>query len=163
MLAGHSLGAGVALCVAASLPGCAALAALDGALPVQMPPPDWSRLERAARTPSFRVIRGFMRVTRVGAALSIPEMQAMAQGYLSRWEAFAAALQDLACPAVYVLGSRAASGPDGEAALAAMRTGAERIAELAPGIEVRWLATGHHMTRMVPRDLAEAMGAVRGG
>ena len=107
--------------------------------------------------------RCFMRVTRVGAALSIPEMQAMAQEYLSRWEAFAAALQDLACPAVYVLGSRAASGPDGEAALAAMRTGAERIAELAPGIEVRWLATGHHMTRMVPRDLAEAMGAVRGG
>jgi pimeloyl-ACP methyl ester carboxylesterase len=31
------------------------------------------------------------------------------------------------------------------AALAAASTGADRIAELAPGIEVRWLATGHHM------------------
>ena len=86
----------------------------------------------------------------------------MAQGYLSRWEAFAAALQDLACPAVYVLGSRAASGPDGEAA--SRRThwrGADRRAR--PRHRGPWLATGHHMTRMVPRDLAEAMGAVREG
>ena len=157
VLAGHSLGAGIALSVAASLPDCAGFAALDGALPVPMPPPDWSRLERAARAPSFRVIRGLMRMTRVGAALSIPEMQAMAEDYRSRWEAFAAALQDLTCPAVYVLGSRATSGPDGEAALAAVRTGADRIAEIAPGIEVRWLATGHHMTRTMPREVADAL------
>jgi esterase len=148
VLAGHSLGAGLALAVAASFPGCAGFAALDGALPAELPAPDWTQLERAAR---------------VGASLSIPEMQAIAQDYWSRWEEFEVALQRLACPAVYVLARRQAPGPDGAAALEAVHAGAERIAELAAGIEVRWLDTGHAMTRTRPREVAEALRALSGG
>src|SRR6185437_4202731 len=67
-LVGHSLGAGVALCAAAATPDCAGLVAIDGALPVQTPPPDWARARRAVRKPSIVLARALMRALRVGSA-----------------------------------------------------------------------------------------------
>lgn len=145
VLVGHSLGAGVALCAAATIPDCGGLVALDGALPVRMPPPDRDRARRAARAPSLVLARALMRALRVGAALSIEQMQAIAEDLLTRGDEFEHALRSLACSARYLLGSRVGPGPDGAAALEAARMGARRVSEIDPAIEVAWLDTGHTM------------------
>ncbi len=162
VLVGHSLGAGVALCAAATIPDCGGLVALDGALPVRMPPPDRNRARRAARAPSLVLARALMRALRVGAALSIEQMQAIAEDLLTRGDEFEHALRSLACPARYLLGSRVGPGPDGAAALEAARMGARRVSEIDPAIEVAWLDTGHAIPRTMPDEVADAAVALGG-
>lgn len=156
VLVGHSLGAGVALCAAAATPDCAGLVAIDGALPVRTPPPDWARARRAARKPSIVLARALMRALRVGSAMSIDELQAIAADLLGRADEFERALRSLSCPARYLLGSRAGPGPDGGAALEAARAAARRVTEIDPAIEVTWLDTGHAIPRTMPAEVAEA-------
>lgn len=162
VLVGHSLGAGVALCAAATIPDCGGLVALDGALPVRMLPPDRDRARRAARAPSLVLARALMRALRVGAALSIEQMQAIAEDLLTRGDEFEHALRSLACPARYLLGSRVGPGPDGAAALEAARMGARRVSEIDPAIEVAWLDTGHAIPRTMPDEVADAAVALGG-
>ena len=150
VLVGHSLGAGVALCAAATIPDCGGLVALDGALPVRMLPPDRDRARRAARAPSLVLARALMRALRVGSAISIEQMQAIAEDLLTRGDEFEHALRSLACPARYLLGSRVGPGPDCAAALEAARMGARRVSEIDPAIEVAWLDTGHAIPRTMP-------------
>ena len=103
-----------------------------------------------------------MRALRVGAALSIEQMQAIAEDLLTRGDEFEHALRSLACPARYLLGSRVGPGPDGAAALEAARMGARRVSEIDPAIEVAWLDTGHAIPRTMPDEVADAAVALGG-
>jgi pimeloyl-ACP methyl ester carboxylesterase len=156
-LVGHSLGAGVALEVAARLRDCRALALLDGALLVEGPAPDRHQRSRFQSHPANVARRLVMRRLHRGPSMAVAEYLALADEYRAQTPRFEAALRAVRCPTLYLLASEPEPGADGAAAQAARHGTAERAVEANPLVGVAWIDTGHVMIRTRPHQVAQAL------
>jgi pimeloyl-ACP methyl ester carboxylesterase len=156
-LVGHSLGAGVALEVAARLSDCRALALLDGALLVAGPAPDRRQRTRFQSHPANVARRLVMRRLHRGPSMAVADYLALADEYQVQAPRFEPALRAVRCPTLYLLASHSEPGAEGAAAQAARHATAERAVEANPLVGVAWLETGHVMIRTRPHQVAQAL------
>jgi pimeloyl-ACP methyl ester carboxylesterase len=156
-LVGHSIGAGVALEVANRIDDCRALAMIDGALPVELPVPDGRGPGRPVHnfvvTARRVALHGILRNT----SISFAELMRIGDDYRSRFSEFDQELHAVACPALYILGSRTEPDPTGPAFQAAREKAAARAVQANPRIRVRWIDARHDMIRTHPRQVAAAL------
>ena len=156
-LVGHSFGAGIVLEVAVGNENCRALALLDGALPVPVPPPDGRSSHMLLRSlvmfAKWMVLRPFHRVH----SLSSAKLREVGNDYRSRFPEFDSALRALECPAMLVLGSQMEDGRDGSALQVARQEAAARAIQSNPGIEVQWIEARHDMIQTHPREIAQSL------
>jgi pimeloyl-ACP methyl ester carboxylesterase len=155
-LAGHSLGAGVALEVARQTNQCRAVTMIDGAFPVEVPPPDTNQLDRLQHNPLFILLRGARRVVNRGMSMSFADVLALAEEYRHQFPRWEQELRSLTCPAQYLLGTKQ-GGPNGPIIQEARQATAELIVSLNPMVKVQWIDGGHGMARTNPVDVARAI------
>lgn len=155
-LAGHSLGAGVALEVASQTNQCRAVTMIDGAFPVEVPPPDTSQLNRLQHNPVFLLLYGVARLTKRRMSMSFADALAVGDEYLHQFSRWEQELRSLTCPAQYLLGTKQ-RGPNGPAGQEARRATAELTVNLNPLVKVQWINGGHGMARTNPLDVARAI------
>ena len=146
-LAGHSLGAGVALEVASHTNQCRAVTMIDGAFPVEVPPPDTDQLDRLQHNPVFLLLSGVGRLTQRGMSMSFADALAIAEEYRHQFTPWEQALRRLMCPAQYLLGAKEERGPNGPPIQDARRATAELTVNLNPMVKVQWIDAGHGMVR----------------
>ena len=156
-LVGHSLGAGVALDVASETSGCRAVTMIDGAFPVELPPPDTSQLDRVQHHPLYPILRSVARLRNRGLSMSLVDALTVAEEYRVQFANWEQALCRLACPAQYLLATEEVPGPNGPPAQAARRATAELAVTLNPLVEVHWIDAGHAMARTHPHEVAKAV------
>ena len=157
VLVGHSLGAGLALDVASQTSECRAVTMIDGAFPVELPPPDTSQFERIQHNPLYPVLRSVARLRNRGLSMSLVDALAVAEKYRVQFANWEQALCRLACPAQYLLATEEVPGPNGPPAQAARHTTAERAVTLNPLVKVQWIDAGHAMARTHPHEVAKAV------
>jgi len=156
-LVGHSLGAGVALDVASRARECRAVTMIDGAFPVEMPPPDTSQIDRIQHNPLYPILRGVARVRNRGLSMSLVDALSVAEEYRVQCAQWEQALCTLACPAQYLLAIEQTPGPNGQAAQAARNATAERAGALNPLVQVHWIDAGHGMARTHAHEVAKVV------
>jgi esterase len=156
-LVGHSIGAGMALQVAAGNENCRTLVLLDGAFPVPEPQPDDGRVHMLVRSLamfSIRTVKGpFGRVH----SLSSSEVREVGNDYRSRHAEFAVALRALECPTTLILGSQMEHGREGPAFQIARQEAADRAVESNPRIHVQWIEARHDMIQTQPGAICDAI------
>jgi pimeloyl-ACP methyl ester carboxylesterase len=156
-LVGHSLGAGVALDVASRTSECRAVTMIDGAFPIEMPPPDTSQIDRIQHNLLYPILSGVARVRNRGLSISLADALSVAEEYRVQCAQWEQALCTLACPAQYLLAIAQTPGPNGQAAQAARNATAERAVVLNPLVQVHWIDAGHGMARTHPHEVAKAV------
>jgi pimeloyl-ACP methyl ester carboxylesterase len=156
-LAGHSLGAGVALEVASQTNQCRAVTMIDGAFPVELPPLDTSRLDRLEHKPILVLLRRVARLLNRGISMSFGDAIAIGEEYHRQFAAWKQALGQLTCPAQYLLGTKEEKGRNGPPYQEARRAAAELAVDLNALVRVRWIDTGHGMVRTQPHEVASAL------
>jgi pimeloyl-ACP methyl ester carboxylesterase len=156
-LVGHSLGAGVALDVASETSRCRAVTMIDGAFPVELPPPNTSQLDRVQHHPLYPILRSVARLRNRGLSMSLVDALTVAEEYRAQFANWKQALCNLACPAQYLLATEDVPGPNGPPAQAARRATAELAVTLNPLVEVHWIDAGHAMARTHPHEVARAV------
>lgn len=154
---GSSLGAGVALEVASQTTECRAVTMIDGAFPVELPPPDTNQLGRIRHNPLFPLRRSLARLSNRGMSMSLVDALALAEAYRNRFNDWNQALRNLACPAQFLLATKEVPGPNGPPAQVARRSTAELAVTLNPLVKVRWIDAGHAIARTNPHEVAEAV------
>ena len=156
-LVGHSLGAGVALDVASRTSECRAVTMIDGAFPVEMPPPDTSHIDRMQHNPLYPILRSVARLGDRGLSMSLADALTVAEEYRVRCAQWEQAFCTLDCPAQYLLATEQIPGPNGQAVQAARNATAERAVALNPLIQAHWIDAGHGMARTHPHEVARAV------
>jgi pimeloyl-ACP methyl ester carboxylesterase len=156
-LVGHSLGAGVALEAANRIDGCRGVAMIDGALPVELPVPYGKVPGHPVRHFVVTARRAALHRILHHAPMSFAELSLIGDDYRGRFAEFDEALHAVACPALYILGSRVEHGPTGPA----FQTVREKAAALAvktnPHVRVQWIDARHNMIRTHPRQVAATL------
>jgi pimeloyl-ACP methyl ester carboxylesterase len=156
-LVGHSLGAGVALEVANRIDDCRALAMIDGALPVELPLLNGKAPRRPVRNLVVTArLAALHRILR-NAPMSYAALSRIGDDYRGRFSEFYEALHTVACPALYILGSRVERGPTGPAFQAVREKAAALAVQANPRIRVQWIDARHNMIRTHPRQVATAL------
>lgn len=156
-LVGHSLGAGVALEAANRIDDCRGLAMIDGALPVELPPPDGKAPGRPLRNLIVTARRAALHRILRNAPMSYTELSRIGDDYRGRFSEFDEELHGVACPALYVLGSRVEHGPTGPAFQAAREKAAVLAVQANPSVRVQWIDARHNMIRTHPRQVAAVL------
>ena len=156
-LVGHSIGAGVALEVANRIDDCRALAMIDGALPVELPLPDGKGPGRPVHNFVVTARRAALHRVLRNTSISYAELSRIGEDYRRRFSEFGQRLQTVACPALYLLGSRTEPGPTGPAFQAAREKAAALAVQANPRIRVQWIDARHDMFRTHARQVAAAL------
>jgi pimeloyl-ACP methyl ester carboxylesterase len=156
LLVGHSLGALLAVEVAANRPGCAGVVAVDGGLPVTRPPQatDQQAFQAEMARPLPRLLGRLTTALGLGVRLSAEELWQVMQAVEARESALNQAYTRLTCPALLVLAAKADPVPWGEAMQAAKVEAARRFQQAHPQVELVWLDCGHAIALQRPRELA---------
>jgi pimeloyl-ACP methyl ester carboxylesterase len=157
IVVGHSLGGHLAVEYAALQTECAGVVGVEGGLPVDLPAPDWVRMEAGGRRLVAGVAMSVMRVLRLGSALSYAEMKRLAEENDQWLRALGAAYDRISCPVLLVLGSRPDRVPQGIEIREAVRRGAKALQEAHPEVAVEWLPCGHFVPLERPAELAAAI------
>jgi pimeloyl-ACP methyl ester carboxylesterase len=156
-LVGHSLGAGVALEAANRIDDCRGLAMIDGALPVQLPLLDGKAPGRPLRNLVVTARRAALHRILRNAPMSYTELSRIGDDYRGRFTEFDEELHGVACPALYILGSRVEHGPTGPAFQAVREKAAALAVQANPSVRVQWIDARHNMIRTHPRQVAAAL------
>jgi pimeloyl-ACP methyl ester carboxylesterase len=156
-LVGHSLGAGVALEAANRIDDCRALAMIDGALPVELPLLNGKAPGRPVRNLVVTARRAALHRILRHAPMSYTELSRIGDDYRGRFSEFDEALHAVACPALYILGSRVEHGPTGPAFQSVRERAAALAVQANPRIRVQWIDARHNMIRTHPRQVASAL------
>jgi pimeloyl-ACP methyl ester carboxylesterase len=156
VLVGHSLGALLAVEVAAARPGCAGVVAVDGGLPVTRPPEatDQQAFRAELARPLQRLLGRLTTALGLGVRLSAEELWQLMQRVEARERAVDQAWARLTCPALLVLAAKADPVPWGEAMQAAKVEAAHRFQQAHPQVEQVWLDCGHAIPLQRPQELA---------
>ena len=153
-LVGHSLGAGVALMVAGAIADCRGLVLIDGALPAQLPVPYGKEPGHRVRNILVRITRAAGYRVRGNGPMSFADLSMIGDDYRTRAEEFDRALHTVACPTLYLVGSRTERGPTGPAFQNAREAAAARAVAVNPLVRVQWVDARHNMIRTHAREVA---------
>jgi pimeloyl-ACP methyl ester carboxylesterase len=156
-LVGHSLGAGVALEAANRIDDCRALAMIDGALPVELPLLNGKVPGRPLRNLVVTARRAALHRILRNAPMSYTELSRIGDDYRGRFSEFDEELHGVACPALYILGSRVEHSPTGPAFQAVREVAAALAVQVNPSVRVQWIDARHNMIRTHPRQVAAAL------
>jgi pimeloyl-ACP methyl ester carboxylesterase len=130
---------------------------IDGAFPVELPPPNTSQLDRVQHHPLYPILWSVARLRNRGLSMSLVDALTVAEEYRAQFANWKQALCNLACPAQYLLATEEVPGPNGPPAQAARRATAELAVTLNPLVEVHWIDAGHAMARTHPHEVARAV------
>jgi pimeloyl-ACP methyl ester carboxylesterase len=156
VLVGHSLGALLAVEVAATRPGCAGVVAVDGGLPVTRPPQatDQQAFRAELARPLPRLLGRLTTALGLGVRLSAEELWQVMQRVEARERALDQLYARLPCPALLVLAAKADPVPWGEAMQAAKVEAARGFQQAHPQLDQVWLDCGHAIPLQRPQELA---------
>ena len=152
VLAGHSIGADLALLHGSASDRCRGLVLVDGALTISPPETDWERFSILEDRWFVRALMFVGRRLGVTPRMSIQDIRALTTELESRREQFGDALKGLRVPALYVIGDQPDKVPDGR--LIHDRKMAA-VAEISSKFDVaiEYLPSGHFVPIRQPKQL----------
>ena len=157
VLVGHSLGGHLAVAYAADHAGCAGVVAVEGGVPVDLPPADPALM--APPGPVASVVAAVSRLLRLGSSIPYERMQRLVDEHAGWVRGLGDAYDRITCPVLVVLGAEADPVPQGVEIRDAVRDGARRLQAAHPEVAVEWLSGGHLIPLQRPAELAAAIGS----
>lgn len=152
VLAGHSIGADLALLHTSAGDRCRGVVLVDGALSITPPETDWERFSILEDRWFVKALMFVGRRIGVAPSMSMQEIRALTDDVESRRKEFGDALKSLRVPALYVIGDQPDKVPDGQ--LIHDRKMAA-IAEISSGFDVaiEYVPSGHFVPMRQPNRL----------
>jgi pimeloyl-ACP methyl ester carboxylesterase len=114
VLAGHSIGADIALIHSSHAKQCRGIVLVDGALTVSPPETDWEKFSIMEDRIWFKGLMGLGRRFGLAPSMTVSEIRSLTQDLEQRRTKFGDYLSGLGVPILYVIGDQADKVPDGQ-------------------------------------------------